>query len=113
MEKRVELKDTAGYFWLDLVNSKFKFTGIPSESGIVYMTFFYDPVDLTESDSPPFNPKFHLLPAYRMAERFFPADGGERSRSWHDYYQDIADGMESDMELFYNELEEEDKIYEQ
>lgn len=113
MEKRVELRDVEGYFWLDFVNRKIKFTGSPTDTGTVYLNYWYLPAELEATDSPVFDQKFHLYPAYRMAERFFPSDGGERSRSWHDYYGEQADNIKSDMETMYNEMEEKDKMYEQ
>ena len=72
-----------GYF-IDLANDNFYLSGTISTATTVYLYYTDYSADLTSSDTWVFPARFHSIIPYKMAEIYYAADAGEKSRAWDD-----------------------------
>lgn len=75
-----------GYF-IDLFNNNIFLSGTNSNAKTMYFYYTATTADLTSGTSWIFPDRFHSIIALKMAELFYAADAGEKSRSWDDRWR--------------------------
>lgn len=78
---RRQYRNKSGYAYLDLVNSKIRFTENPNETTYEF-DYFYLPADLEVATSPVFPSQFHDFLAYGMASENDILQLSEKARSY-------------------------------
>lgn len=63
---RRQYRDARGYAYVDIANSKIRFTAAPADSTYEF-DYYYTPDDLTTATSPVFPADFHVIIPYGMA----------------------------------------------
>lgn len=90
LERAVEYRGTAGFFYIDNANGTYHLCGTQTAVQAITFPYRYATADLVLTPtptSPTWPPKFHSLIPMKMAELYFPIDGGERGRSWDDKWE--------------------------
>lgn len=96
-EDQRDLRDTSRAYIIDSANSTYALTGVVGATGTIY--FFhtkYSP-DITANTSWVFPSRFHSILPLKMAQMYYAADAGEKSRAWDDRWKMYYDQAMSQM----------------
>jgi len=93
-EQREQYKDVTRYWYIDHRSGNFHICGGVSSSQTLKLCYKTTTDDIASGTSPTWPAPFHKLIVIRAAELFYPADAGERGRSWDDKWKAIADRLE-------------------
>ncbi len=78
-------KENASYgYFIDLANDNFHLAGSNHSAKTIYLYYTDYSADITSTGTWSFPDRFHSILPLKMAELYYPADAGERSRSWDD-----------------------------
>lgn len=92
-----------GYF-IDLANNNLYLSGTNLNSRTIYFYYTEYSADLTSSDTWVFPSRFHSILPLKMAELYYAADAGEKSRSWDDRWSAQFERTLNRMQMWNDQL---------
>lgn len=97
-EDQRNYRDNSRGFFIDQANGTYALTGTVGKTATIYLYHTKYSADITSGTSWAFPSRFHTLLPYKMAQIYYAADAGEKSRSWDDrwalYYDTAFKAME-------------------
>jgi len=101
-EQKEEYANQNNVFYIDLANNTLNLLQAPGNTVTFYYTFYS--ADLTSGDTWSFPAWCHAIIPYKMAEIYYAADAGEKSRAWDDRWANQFERMLGRMETWDDRL---------
>ena len=95
LESNTAYGTTSNNFYIDHANASYHLTGTVNTAQLITFPYIYATPDITLTTSPAWPTRFHSLIPLKMAQMYYAADAGDKSRAWDDrwgsYYQKRLD----------------------
>jgi len=91
-------RDVTRFFVIDYAQNTFALTGVAGQAGTIYLNYFKFSDDITDSTTwSAFPARFNDILTLKMAQLYYSANAGEKSRAWDDrwkaYYESTMNAM--------------------
>ena len=96
-ELRERFKNRGRFFFVDFANSNYYLASPPASASTLHHWFMKYPPTMIAGVTPVWPSQFLAYHAYKMAEKFFAIDLGEKGRSWDDRWRLYANDLLNQM----------------
>ena len=89
LEQTIPYQNGSNNFYIDHANASYHLTGTVNTAQLITFPYIYATPDIILNTSPAWPNRFHSLIPLKMAQLYYPADAGDKSRAWDDRWEKI------------------------